>query len=107
MENQNKGLVDNLLFEVYKDKKLISSHNFKIDVNKNYGYSPSSDLYTRIVNYQIKKYGKQLTDNSRREYVKYFMEYGKTNREATKKRVNNHRQEIEYLEDYEQRRKNS
>ena len=51
---------ENLLFEEYKDTPLRSAKGLFNDIKKKYDYDSSSDLYKKIVNYQIKKYGDVL-----------------------------------------------
>lgn len=55
-----------LIFNVYKDQVVISK-KFKAEVNDKFEISKrdASDIFARIVKYQIKKYGRQLGyDNS-------------------------------------------
>jgi hypothetical protein len=70
------GLVDKMIYEIYKDKVVNGSCYFKRKVKSDYGYIPSSDLYRKIINYQVKKYGKQLTTEFVRKYDRLF--YKKT-----------------------------
>lgn len=86
MEKQNGELVDNLIYEAYKDKILVNGERFKENIKRDYGFVPSSALYRKIINYQIKKYGNQLD-----EYIvatsKYFSQYGsKGRRDALERR---------------------
>lgn len=86
MEKQNGELVDNLIYEAYKDKILVNGVRFKENIKRDYGFVPSSALYRKIINYQIKKYGNQLD-----EYIvatsKYFSQYGTKNRKAANERL--------------------
>lgn len=54
---------EELLFVMYKDKILGSSQVFKGMITK-YKVADPTRLYTRIVNYQIKKYGETLSPRS-------------------------------------------
>lgn len=85
MKNQNGELVDNLIFEVYKDKIIINASRFREQVQKDYGFIPSSDLYRKIINYQINKYGTQL-DEHVLPTTKYFSQWGLKNRTRTLER---------------------
>lgn len=51
---------ENLLFEELKDTQLRSAKGLWNDIKKKYNYEVSSDLYKKIVNYQIEKYGSPL-----------------------------------------------
>lgn len=86
MNNEELGLVDKLIFEAYKDKALISMEKFRYKIKSNFGTIPSSDLYRKIINYQIKKYGKQLDVSISREYQDYFYKYSRKNREEKGRR---------------------
>ena len=46
-----------LIFELYKDKPLISSRIFRGKVEKKFKLKDTRDLYARIVKYQNEKYG--------------------------------------------------
>lgn len=46
-----------LIFELYKDKPLISSRIFRGKIQKKFNLSDTRDLYTKIINYQLNKYG--------------------------------------------------
>lgn len=96
MKKSEMGLVDKMIYETYKDKVLGSSEKFKSEVKSNYNYKPSSDLYTMIINYQIKKYGKQLT-NSLRDYQKNF-HINKKMRDNHKDRILKKYYEVKELE---------
>ena len=54
-----------LIFNMYKDEILISK-KFKAKIIKKYGVSPveAGDIFVRIQNYQVKKYGKKLDFNN-------------------------------------------
>lgn len=55
-----KNFEEEYLFTKYKDKNIINAKTFKGKVSK-YKNIDASRLYTRIVNYQIKKYGEALS----------------------------------------------
>lgn len=73
---------DNLLFEMFKDKCLKSKERFTRTLGE-LGYKVDiGDLYRRIVNYQIQKFGCTLdadvVDNLNKEYYerkKYYEQY--------------------------------
>lgn len=57
------GLVDKreqMLFEAYKDKPILSAKWFRMRIKKDYGFEPSTNLYVALTNYQVKKYGSKL-----------------------------------------------
>ena len=51
------------LFDKYKDEPIVSVRKFNNDIYLKYGFIPTSDLSREIINYQVKKYGHQLTEN--------------------------------------------
>lgn len=58
MNKDQKGdLVEKLIFEAYKDKRLGGARAFKGMIKSEYGYDVSSELYIKLCNYQIEKYG--------------------------------------------------
>lgn len=79
-KDQRGDLVEKLIFEAYKDKYIKSSEAFKQLIKKEYGYEVKTELYIKICNYQIKKYGCSLNNSVGREYSKYF-----TQKESTKR----------------------
>ena len=73
MNKDQKGeLVEQLIFEAYKDKDVRSAVYFKDLIKKDYGIKVTSDLYRKIINYQVEKYGVTLQNLDYREYIKYF-----------------------------------
>ena len=69
------GLVDfkeKLIFEEYKDKEITSASGLKKDIKDKYGFIPK-DIYVKIHNYQIKKYGRVLS-----KYNSVVQEWDKT-----------------------------
>lgn len=67
------GLVDfkeNLIFEEYKDQPLRGARRFKADMLAKYKIQISSDLYSRLINYQISKYGMPVVPGNKIAYVK-------------------------------------
>jgi N-glycosylase/DNA lyase len=73
MNKDQKGdLVEDFIFNAFKDKCLRSSEAFYQLVKRDYNCSVSSGLYRRIVNYQIMRYGESLYNVQQREYQKYF-----------------------------------
>ena len=55
--------VEKVIFNLYKDTVIVSSV-FKNEVMKKFNISlrQASDLFARITNYQIKRYGRKLND---------------------------------------------
>ena len=68
----SEDLVEELIFNAYKDKNVMSAKVFKKMVYDNFKYRASTDLYARILNYQIKKYGNTLQDKGGTGFVKHF-----------------------------------
>ena len=97
MGKKELGLVDDLIFEAYKDKVLKNSNEFKKTIRLNYGLIPSSDLYRRIINYQVKRYGKQL-DISLRDYVEHFELKSNKQRRNGMNRIEERRQQRKFEE---------
>lgn len=57
------GLVDfkeNIIFQNFKDTAFSSINQFKYLVYKKYHYIAGSDLYRKVVNYQVDTYGTSL-----------------------------------------------
>lgn len=108
LTNNSGGLVDfkeNIVFEEYKDKVLKNANSFKYKVLKKYGFKPSTNLYKKIVNYQIEKYGKSLmyVDATLREYDKDFCEKTPYMRKSTIKRLEAKRKAEAYTRKLEER----
>ena len=77
------GLVDfkeNIVFEEYKEKAFKRAKDFRDEVKKHYGFTPSSDLYTKIINYQINKYGDTLIGGYEIEEINNFGDKKRTTR---------------------------
>lgn len=73
MNKDQKGdLVEQLIFNAFKDRYFRSSEAFYQLIKRDYGYDATPELYRRIINYQIKKYGISLHNVTEREYQKYF-----------------------------------
>lgn len=62
--------VEEFIFQVYKDKPIYGAKRFKKECKEMYNYKPSSDLYARIVNYQIEKYGEMIALGCEIKFVK-------------------------------------
>lgn len=62
--------MDEFLFELYKDKPIYGARRLKKEIKEFYNYNASSDLYARIVNYQIGKYGEMIALGCEISYVK-------------------------------------
>lgn len=56
-------------YEFEKDSAFSGAREFRIKINDKYGFIPSSDLYRRIINYQIKKYGVPLAGAKHQDFV--------------------------------------
>ena len=52
----------NVLFEIYKDKCIGNSEMFRKEITSKYDLTDDevSELYKRVVNYQVKTYGETL-----------------------------------------------
>lgn len=57
------------IFEIYKDKYLGGSKNFIKEIKDNFNLTVTDDLYKKIINYQVKKYGRQLDYGGHIEYI--------------------------------------
>ena len=62
--------IEEFLFQVYKDKPIYGAKRFKKECKELYSYKPSSDLYARIVNYQINKYGEMIALGNEIKFIK-------------------------------------
>lgn len=56
----NNDFIENVIFENEKDTSFINSRDFKVKVSYKYKTKVSSDLYYRIIRYQVNKYGEGL-----------------------------------------------
>jgi hypothetical protein len=73
MNKDQKGdLVEKLIFEAYKRRYIRNAEAFKQYIKREYGLDVTSDLYRKIVNFQVEEYGETLSDDKQREYIKYF-----------------------------------
>lgn len=66
------GLVDfkeKFIFEEFKDQPLHGAKHFKENIRQKYGMEATSDLYTKLINYQIMKYGNPLVVGKTIEFV--------------------------------------
>ena len=101
------GLVDfkeNIIFEEYKDKILKSSLEFKKEIKKKYNIIVSSDLYTKIINYQIKEYGGSLSySHSTREFIENFNHKSTKCRRGCAERWKKYDEEIAFIDKVEKR----
>lgn len=52
-------LKEDILFCLYRNQKM-HARDFKKEIQDKFGIADATDLYIRIVNYQIEKYGYQL-----------------------------------------------
>lgn len=50
-----------VVLELEKDNAFYSSKHFRNKILEKYGFIPDSDIYKKIVNYQIDKYGETLS----------------------------------------------
>lgn len=83
---------DDILFALYKDKATNGSEDFQKQLKKYKNEVNLRNLYTRIVNYQIDKYGKTLDD--RNESLSYIADMilsgkGKRNQKCREYRKGN------------------
>lgn len=98
MKKEELGLVDKLIYEGYKDKPVNGMGYFKRKIKSDYGIMPSSDLYREIVNYQVKKYGKQLHIDTGRNYERLFFEKTPKGRRNAVCRAENSQRQQKMLE---------
>lgn len=91
----SEGLVDKLIFEAYKNTPLESIEKFKKRVQKDYGVTPNYDLYRKLNNYQIQKYGRTIqptiTYHDKFEWGRLMRKarQRKCDRKSNRKRVRN------------------
>lgn len=102
------GLVDfkeKIIFEEYKDKAFENSSSFKKEIKDKYNYIASSDLYTRIINYQIKKYGGSLSYSNTIgvAFVENFNQKSPKNRRKGAERWRKYDEEVAFIEKVEKR----
>ena len=98
MIKEELGLVDKMIYGVYKDKPINGMAYFKRKVKSDYGIIPNSDLYREIVNYQVKKYGKQLNVELGRDYERLFYEKTPKGRKNAVYRAENSQRQQKMLE---------
>ena len=67
----NEKFKEDFIFSIYKDKALRGARTFKSVIREKYHINASSDLYAKIVNYQLNVYGKYLTPYDI-DYIKDF-----------------------------------
>ena len=60
---------EDYIFEIYKDTYIHGAKKFIKDVKDKYNLDINNELYKRIINYQIKKYGSQLSYGGQIEFV--------------------------------------
>lgn len=73
------------IYEFEKDSSFSGAKEFKFKIKQKYGFEPSSDLYRRITNYQIRKYGEPLSNSKGHDYIsKYSIK-----RNAKRRRIEN------------------
>ena len=80
-------LVEEFIFNIYKERELKNISALRKEIYDNYKYELTYDLYTRIVNYQIDKYGCTIQSKGETNYVRNFLQKGKRSREYTKEAV--------------------
>lgn len=80
---------ENLIFELEKDKPIKNTKLFNEHLYKTYGYVASnSDIRTKIINYQLNKYGDSIGYEIRKT-TKYELMKEKNRRSTMKKRRRN------------------
>ena len=60
---------EDYIFEIYKDNHINGSKKFIKEVKDKYNLDITSSLYNKIINYQVKKYGGQLSYGGHIEFV--------------------------------------
>lgn len=84
------GLVDKkeqFIFEAYKKKVLKTCKEFKREIKETFGFEPSTDLYTMLTNYQIKRYGSTLEGSNVVELEPRFSQNKRERRKGREERV--------------------
>lgn len=76
------------IYEFEKDNSFSGAREFRFKIKNKYGIIPSSNLYRRITNYQINKYGEPLANSRGQDYVSRF---------SIKRNAKKRRQENEYM----------
>lgn len=102
------GLVDfkeKLIFEEYKETVIKTSADFKKEVKEKYNFVASSNLYAKIVNYQIEKYGATLNYSSitARDFDRNFHNKTPKKQRGCKERWKKYDDEVKFLEKMEKR----
>lgn len=97
------GLVDfkeNIVFEEYKDVVIKTSADFKKEVKEKYNFVASLDLYAKIINYQIKKYGGALSYSgvTARDFDKNFHNKSFKKYRHCTERWNKYNDEVAFME---------
>lgn len=77
---------EELLYELYKEKPFDNFREFRGFILKHHGVYASTSLITRIVNYQIKKYG--CAKGSGNSLIPIYYGKGKSSRRRQKERLN-------------------
>lgn len=55
--------IENFIFEIEKDKPFCNSSEFYLLLKEKYNLEKQPNLYKKIINYQIKKYGEALNNS--------------------------------------------
>ena len=55
---------EELIFEMYKDRPIKNARTFKGELRKKFKNIDVSNLFVRITNYQISKFGRALMENN-------------------------------------------
>ena len=77
---------ENMIFQMFKDKSIGCAQKFKTEIKKLFDIDNTSDIYRKIVNYQIATYGQQIKSGVTNTYIKNFKSKGAKQRNYKKER---------------------
>lgn len=84
---------DDIVFVLFKDETLHGKNEFKKSVKK-YGSQINIDnVYLRIINYQVDKYGQTLSDAGS---LNYFAEQKMSGNSSRRRKLNEHKKGCKY-----------
>ena len=79
---------ENMIFQMFKDKCIGTAQKFKKEMKDKYNIDNVRDVYIKIVNYQVEKYGEQLRSGTTITYIDNFKYYSRNGRKYRKMRDN-------------------
>jgi hypothetical protein len=79
---------ENIIFSLYKDKPVRSAKEFRNEIERKYGKEVNAkELYLRITNYQIDKYGYMLWDYDDEYTTEDYLRRANNARNRRKQRI--------------------